>query len=135
MIDFLASWWYILLFLLVYLSLVIFVGITTEENGNQGGQRLKGYLVLAGILIPIPFLISSYKSNIGAYLGSLYFLYIGAVFVSSYLKPRYCFLFNGFATVTQYFFAPRRKEWLLFIGGIMIVASAHQLFETWTSAQ
>ncbi|MEW8046482.1 MAG: hypothetical protein AB2805_08330 [Candidatus Thiodiazotropha sp.] len=134
MSDFIANWWYILLFLSLYLLTVIFVGVMTEEDSYKGGSRLKGYLILAGILVPIPFLISSYKSEIGAYLISLYYSYLGAVFIGSYFKPKYCFMFTGFATVTKYLVFPRFKEILLIPGGLMFVASSQKIFEIWTSA-
>ena len=113
MIEFLTNWWFSVIAMMFYLASVIFVGIVNEEEGKPDNRRLLGYLLLGGLLLPLPFLVSLNETEAGQYLSMLYFVYIGSIFIASYLRPTYCFLFNGFATVTKLFFFPRWNVCLL----------------------
>ena len=131
MIEIFSNWWFILAFLAIYLIAIVFVGLNSGGTGASPKRRLFSYLLLVGLIAPIPFLVSLHGTIAGGFFFAIFCIYVASIYLASYFKQSYCFLFDGVASVTKFFFLPQRKEWLLFLGVAMIAVAVKQFYMVW----
>jgi|WetSurMetagenome_2_1015567.scaffolds.fasta_scaffold740355_2 hypothetical protein len=60
----------------------------------------------------------------GAVLGGIYFLYLGLLFLLSYLFPQACYVFSFMRYVSEEWSRPRSRHTALFYSGLLLVVGA-----------
>lgn len=128
-----SNWWFLLIGLTIYLVAVVVVGLGGDEKHHSTQRRLLGSVLVAVVVLSVPVVVSAELRNPNNPLVALYFAYLGTLFIMSYAKPNYCFLFRGITIVTKAVSFPHWRGWTLVLGICLIAAGVQTMF-IWSGA-
>lgn len=123
-----------MLFVAIFVTAIVIVGLSADRAGQPKQRRLLGFALLLVAIGVVPFLIDWQGTYTGDCLQAIYYAYLGTLFLFSYLRSEYCFLFRGIATVTEGICFPRWKGWVLVLGAALLTAAFQQIIMLWAAS-
>jgi len=114
------EYWFVFIFLAMLLIYAIIDGI-----GKTAGKRdFLSVIIIIGI-IALPILLDLSNQTMQA----IYYIYLGGVLICAYLVPDKAFIFRGLVGVSETFFFPRSKHWLLIVALALIILPLMEIMQ------